>query len=245
MTKIATISVALALALAASQAMCADATSRPVSPGVRGCGAFRTEGYGPFDYRTRKDKLAMVEGFHFTPEVEMLIRGKSSTDIADDIEYTLDVFPNHHRALVAMQRLSERMKTPQPPGAHYTLECYFERAVRYSPDDEVARLLYANFLVKEKRVDEARDQLDKTEALAAGNAFTQFNLGLVYLELKDYDKALDKAHAAQELGLARPELADALKKAGKWREAAAPAAPAASAPASAAVSAAASAAVLP
>lgn len=221
--------------------MCVDAA--PVSAAALGCGGFGAGGFGPYDYRTRKDKLPIVEGFHFTPEVEMLIRGKSSANIADDIQYTLEVFPNHHRALVAMQRLSERLKTVQPPGAHYVLECYFERAVRFAPTDEVARLLYANYLVKEKRLDDARAQLQRTEALAADNAFTQFNLGLLYLELKDYDKAAEKAHAALALGLTRTELVDALKKAGKWRET--PAQPAASGAAPAGVSPAASAAALP
>lgn len=216
MTRIATTFIALALALAAPGAMCADAA--PESTAAQGCGGFGGGGYGPYDYRTRKDKLPIVEGFHFTPEVEMLIRGKSSSNIADDIQYTLDVFPNHHRALVAMQRLSERLKTAQPPGARYVLECYFERAVRFAPTDEVARLLYANYLVKEKRLDDARAQVQATEPLAAGNAFTQFNLGLVYLELKDYDKAAEKARAALALGLPRTELVDALKKAGKWHD---------------------------
>jgi hypothetical protein len=186
------------------------------------CGGFRTEGYGPFDYRTRKDKLAMVEGFHFTPEVEMLVRGKSSADIGEDIDYTLDVFPNHHRALVSMMRLIERTKMPQPPGAHYTMDCYFDRAMRYAPTDEVARLLYANYLVKANRNGEAQVQLDRVEVLAEDNAFTHFNLGLVYLEMKDYDKALIQAHLAQSLGLQKTELMDALKKDGKWRDAALP-----------------------
>lgn len=234
MTKIATIFVAVVLALAASETT--HAQGAPASPGPQGCGDFATGGYGPYDYRFRKDKLPIVEAYHFTPEVETLIRGKSSANIADDLEYTLNVFPNHHRALVAMQRLGERMKTQQPPGAHYVVECYFERAVRYAPTDEVAHLLYANYLVTEKRDNDARSELAKTEPLAKDNALTQFNLGLVYLELKDYDKALDKAHAAQALGLTRPQLIDGLKKAGKWREA-----PAMSETASGAVSSAASA----
>lgn len=189
-----------------------------VAQAATACGGFRTQGYGPFDYRTRKDKLAMVEGFHFTPEVEMLIRGKSSADIGEDIDYTLDVFPNHHRALVSMMRLVERTKLPQPPGAHYTMDCYFDRAMRYAPTDEVARLLYANYLVKANRNGEAQVQLDRVEVLAEDNAFTHFNLGLVYLEMKDYDKALIQAHLAQSLGLPKTELMDALKKDGRWRD---------------------------
>jgi tetratricopeptide (TPR) repeat protein len=171
----------------------------------------------------------------------MLIRGKSSDNIADDIAYTLDVFPNHHRALVALMRLSDRLKTSQPPGARYTMDCYFQRAVRYAQTDEVARLLYANYLVQEKRFDDARSQLAQTEAIAGDNAFTHFNLGLVYLELKDYDKALAQAKEAQRLGLAKMELEEALRKVGRWPDNPASGASAASA----FVSSAASAATLP
>lgn len=226
--------VVLVLALS----LCSALLSPPaVAQVATACGGFRTEGYGPFDYRTRKEKLPMVEGFHFTPEVEMLIRGKSSTDVADDIDYTLDVFPNHHRALVSMQRLVERTKNPQPPGAHFTMDCYYERAVRYAPTDEVARLLFANYLVKQGRRSEAQAQIDRVETLAADNAFTHFNLGLVDLEMKNYDKALVEAHTARSLGLARPELMDALKKAGKWQDAPPPSAAASAASASASASA--------
>jgi hypothetical protein len=210
-------SAALALMAFFAQPAQALPASAPVT--AMACGGFSSGGYGPYDYRTQKDKLPIVEGFHFTPEVEMLIRGKSSSDIGDDIHYTLDVFPNHHRALVSMMRLAERLKTPQPPGAKYTMDCYFDRAVRFAPTDEVARLLYANYLVKMHRLDEAGRQLTSVESLAADNAFTHFNLGLVYLEMKSYDKALDEAHRAQQLGLRKTALMDGLKKAGQWRDA--------------------------
>src|SRR5690349_7606114 len=43
-----------------------------------GCGsASDAGGYGPFDYRKDKNKLRLVEVFHFTPEVESLRRGES------------------------------------------------------------------------------------------------------------------------------------------------------------------------
>ena len=210
------------------------------------CGGSRTRGSGQFDYRTDRDKLPIVEAFHFTPEIETLIRGKTAS-IGADIDYTLNVFPNHHRALVAMAKLAARNKTVQPDGARLTIECYFDRAVRWFPTDTVARLLYADYLVKANRSADAQAQLARVALLADDNAFTHYNLGLLYLELKNYDKALVEAHAAQGLGLAKTELRDALKKAGKWRDpspgiappGASAAAPAAAAEASSAAAAAA------
>src|SRR5512133_4400932 len=43
------------------------------------CGPITVQGqFGPFDYRTDKSKLSIVESFHFTPAVEALSRGKST-----------------------------------------------------------------------------------------------------------------------------------------------------------------------
>jgi len=195
------------------------------------------------DYLKQEDKgkIAYSGGAHFTPQVEALIRGQSNEAIGADINFMLIAFPNHHRALVAMMRLGEKEKTPQPKGARYPIDCYFDRAIRFRRDDAVARMLYATYLSKNGRQAEAGAQLEAAAKTALDNPFTQYNVGLIYLEMKDYDRALEQAHKAYGLGFPRPELRDRLKSAGHWREAApAPAAAsdaasnAATAPASAA-----------
>jgi tetratricopeptide (TPR) repeat protein len=57
------------------------------------------------------------------------------------------------------------------------------------------------------------------KAAAADNAFTQYNIGLIYFDLKNYEKALEQAHKAEELGFGRTELRDRLKKVGRWKNA--------------------------
>ena len=89
--------------------------------------------YGPYDYRSSRDKLAIVEAAHFTPDVEAL-RSGSTGQLGGDIDYTLRASPNHPRALIAMANLGRRMNSEQPPGAKYTLACYFDRAVRFADD---------------------------------------------------------------------------------------------------------------
>ncbi len=182
------------------------------------CGSLGN-GFGPFDYRKVKGpELAIVEGEHFTPSIEGLVRGKTGL-IGGDLDYTLRAFPNHHRALVTMQRLTERLKQPQAPGANWEVECYFIRAVRFVPDDTVARLLYASFLGKQKnRRDDAKRQLAQVETLAGENALTHYNLGLVALEIGDYERALRQAWRAHEMGFPRPELRDQLRAQGRWRD---------------------------
>jgi tetratricopeptide (TPR) repeat protein len=183
---------------------------------VQACGAL-TSSYGPFDYRTAKKELEPVEQFHFTPNVEALIRGNSGT-LAGELNYTLGASPNHHRALLAMVRLAEREKSPQANGARFTVECYFDRALRFRSDDTVARMMYAQWLQKNRREADARAQLGTVAEQAGDNAFTHYNLGLLYLDMKAYDLALLHAHKAMELGFTRTELRDQLRKAGKWTD---------------------------
>lgn len=181
------------------------------------CGDLRSH-YGPFDYRTnRGETLDVVERFHFTPEVEALIRGKSTIHIGADLSYTLGTFPNHHRALMSMMRYGQRLKTPQPPYAAYSVECYFLRAIRFRSDDTTVRLMYANFLAMNARLPEAVSRLQEVERVAGDNAFTHYNIGLIYLDMKEYEKALAQAHKAMVLGLDRSGLRDKLEEAGKWR----------------------------
>ena len=120
---------------------------------------------------------------------------------------------------------------------NWSVDCYFDRAMRFAKDDMIVRMIYADYLGRANREAEALAQLDYVARTAGDNPFTHFNLGLIYLEIRQYDKSLAQAHIAMQLGLKRTELRDALKKAGKWSEppvAAAPdAAPGASAAASA------------
>lgn len=182
------------------------------------CGLIYTKHYGPFDYRVVTGKFTLVERWHFTPNVEALVRGESSNCLACDINYTLIASPNHTRALVAMERLSERTHKDQPDGAEFPMECYYDRALRFQPDDTVVRGLYALFLHKHSRNKEAINQLDKAALFVGDNAFSHYNIGLVYFEIRDYKKALIEAHTARNLGCDLKKLEELLRSVGKWRE---------------------------
>jgi hypothetical protein len=204
------------------------------------CGPL-SNAYGPFDYRTtRGEELSVVERFHFTPEMESLVRGKGKNLVGGDLDYTLRAFPNHHRALLAMMRLGEREKATKTGGAGYEVECYFVRAVTFKPDDVVSRMLFAKFLLNAKRRDEALRQLALAQPHARDNPFSQYNLGLSFLEAEQYDEALKHAHQAMALGFPRTELRDQLQAKGHWQEptaassdAVTPLAPASAAPSAA------------
>ena len=181
------------------------------------CGALENH-YGPFDYRTDKGKLTIVEQAHFTPSVESLTRGNTST-IGDDLAYTLRTFPNHHRALIAMMNLGFKLKTERAPGASHTVGCFFDRALRFRPDDPTVRMIYANYLSRHGKKDDAIKQLEIAQSLGASNANLDYNMGLAYFEVGDYEKSLGFAHRAYKGGFNLPGLKNKLVKAGKWRDA--------------------------
>lgn len=183
------------------------------------CGEIKLGSTGG-DYTNSEDKankLGVVEGYHFTAEVEKLISGTSGT-LGADIGYTLDHFPNHHRALAAMGKLGLRDKVKKAAGAKYSVECYFERAIRFKPTDGMVRMVYGDYLLKTGRSHEAREQLQIAADLQPEDPTINYNVGLLYLKQKDYERARTYAKKAYDLGFPLPGLKNQLKQAGKWDE---------------------------
>ena len=182
------------------------------------CGEFIHHDQGG-DYTNADDRqgLSVVEQFHFTPKVEQLIAGASDS-IGGDIGYTLEHFPNHHRALAAMAKLALREKTSKPQGAKYTVECYFDRALRFKPGDPQVHSLFGGYLLALNQIDPALDQLQEAARLDPGNATTHYNLGLLYLKKKDYARSRASAQQAYALGFPLAGLKNKLIAAGQWQE---------------------------
>ena len=121
-----------------------------------------------------------------------------------------------------MFRLGDIEKTEKPSGSRYTVECWFERAIRFRGDDQVVRMIYSKFLSSKARKPEALAQLQVVKTLAKDNPFTHYNLGLLFFDLNEYEESLGAAHRAYELGFLQPELRNKLQAANKWREPAVP-----------------------
>jgi tetratricopeptide (TPR) repeat protein len=201
------------LSLAGAAIMCASSSVQAASY----CGDLKNA-YGPFDYLKRSEfaeNFNLVETGHFTPEVEQLIRGKTGP-IGGDLDYTLRAIPNHHRALASLAKLGLREKTPRVQGTQWSVECYFNRATRFRPDDAGVRNLYGGYLYKLGRINEAIEQLTEAVRLDPENATANHNLGLIYLQEKDYDKAVLHAKKADALGFPLSGLKSKLIELGKW-----------------------------
>jgi tetratricopeptide (TPR) repeat protein len=172
-----------------------------------------------YDYTNSENKgyLLTVEQYHFTPNVEALRSGNSAT-IGGDLSYTLMMFPNHHRALAALGNFTLKEKTLKPYGARYSVECFFDRAIRFKPTDGMVRMVYGNYLLKAGQRDKAIEQLNVAVDLEPEDPTINYNLGLLYMQKKDYELAKTYAKKAYELGFPLPGLKNQLIKAGKWED---------------------------
>jgi len=187
--------------------------------GAEACGQLaRFESGGDYADPDDRQNLIVVEQYHFTPNVEHLLRGESGS-LGGDIDYTLQHFPNHTRALAALARLGIRDKTSKPQGAKYSIACYFDRAIRFRPDDPQVRAVFGGYLLSLGQDDQALEQLQEAARLAPDNASTHYNLGLLYVKKQDYAHARECAHKAYTLGFPLPGLKNKLKAAGQWQDA--------------------------
>jgi tetratricopeptide (TPR) repeat protein len=181
------------------------------------CGKLHTNHYGPYDYRTEKGKLPIVENAHFTDTVEKGVGGSSSY-FGNDLDYTLQAFPNHHRALATLARAAIRDKTVHIPHAEFPVECYFIRAYEFAPDDAIARATYGTWLYGAGRYDRALAVYKEANSLDPDNPMINYNLGLAYLKKSDFERANLHAHKAYDQGYPLLGLKNQLIKAGKWTD---------------------------
>ena len=202
----------------------ADAFHPPERQPSSGCGRFdyNPSVLGPVDFRTVSPyTIAFVEVRHFDRGVESLKRGIKAT-VAGDIAFTLRAFPNHPRALRAVAALVRRNGGITPPDLGLSVECWFDRAVSYRPDDIDVRIVYATELIRDGKLAAAREHVLKAEELindrAADNPRFHYNLGLLLYDIKEFDRALTHAKKAYALGFELPGLRNRLKGSGHWRE---------------------------
>jgi hypothetical protein len=204
---------------AASAMACLPMRASAQTQQASACGALGppTVSIGPYDYRVDREMVKFIEGNHFQPQVEALVGGVSGY-IGSDLDFVLRHVPNDPKVLLTLIRYGEKLKWTPAPGLRFSYECYFDRAIRFRPDDPMVRMIYATYLNKFSRTQEALRQLAYAGDLAKDDGFAQYNVGLIYLEMKRYDLALAQAHKAISLGFAKTALSDGLKSAGKWKD---------------------------
>ena len=184
------------------------------------CGELKSS-YGPFDYTDSEsrpsDSKYLVEMAHFTPDVEHLIKGNTGS-IGGDLAYTLAVFPNHHRALIALGKLAIRDKNIHPYGLRFSVDCYFDRAIRFKAKDGMVRMVYGIYLSQSGNLEKAIEQMDEAVNFLPENATVNYNAGLLHFKKKNYADARKYAKKAYALGFPLPGLRKSLTEVGKWDE---------------------------
>ena len=190
--------------------ICSSASAIEVSI----CGNLNND-IGPYDYTNPlhvQEYLTDIERKYFTTRVETLQHGETK-DLASDMDNTLRAFPNHHRALYAMSKY--QLTSVRSPTAKYlSAACYFERGIKFKPTDGIVRLIYGIYLHKSGNSESALVRYQQAEKLAPGSADVQYNLGLLYVDLKQYKKAKTHAVKAYEIGYPLPGLKNKLHKLG-------------------------------
>lgn len=187
--------------------------------GDTSCGSLSNGDNGPYDYYSPPpNKLHIVESAHFTARVASLQGGSSVQGGAGaDISYTLQVFPNHPRALMSMANLEFKEKTPKPAGSRYSVPCWFDRALSFRPEDTQVHMIYGVYLLKKGKQSDAITHLEEAASKVTDNGNLHYNLGLAFFQLKNFEKSLEHAKKAQELGFDLPGLRNKLEKAGMWK----------------------------
>lgn len=179
------------------------------------------QGFGPFDYAQRgvnPKELYAVESHHFTPNIEALLSGNTGT-LEGELNYTLRAWPNHHRALFSITKYQLNIKSKMMPGKLDTPpECYFQRAIHFSPDDSVTYSLYAYYLRKMEHLDDAVKYYQKALELDPENAKFAYAFSLLLIDLKRYEEAVNYAKIAYKNGHAPDKLKLKLEKLGVWKE---------------------------
>lgn len=181
--------------------------------------AGKGQGVGPFDYNNASHRsntnYSQILASHFPPKVEQLKSGNRGS-LYGDLDYTLRGIPNNPRALYALSRYQLKRK---PANEETPVECYFQRAIIFKPDDINVYILYANYLKKMGHSDLAIKQYKSALSYKPDHGGLHNGIGLLYLETKNYEQALQHAHEAYKNGYKRKTLKNKLKAAKKWSEA--------------------------
>lgn len=188
--------------------------------GESDCGSLKNA-YGPFDYTNadhRANRIPIVTEGHFTAPVASLQHGVSSDRPGADIDYTLRAVPNYHEALYAMAMYELQTGKSPPEGSRYTADCWFDRAIRFSPSDGVVRLIYGIYLHKKAAAAAAEQEYLKAIELMPDSAETHYNLGLLYFDQANYEKAREEAKQAYEKGHPLRGLRQKLEQQGEWTD---------------------------
>lgn len=187
--------------------------------------------FGPWDYFDPKNwepsvtsppnRIEMVTKIHFTRDTRALQHPRT----AGNLHYTLRSIPNHPDALTAMLEYQKRFDSPMRTPWHKYRKamplasvCYFQYAANFTPNNYQIWFLWGISLHREKQYVEAVDMYLKADKLSPENIEIQYNLGLVYFKLGQYEESRKWAKLAYQKDIQLFGLKNLLKSKGEWQD---------------------------
>jgi tetratricopeptide (TPR) repeat protein len=165
--------------------------------------------------RTSKGGAALirkVELYHLEPATTKMQAGKYQYALGD-VEFILRYFPNHPRGLALISELCD----VKWRNTRCDSESAMRMAIEINPNASATYVVNGVHLQRRGRVPEAIQSYQRAIALDPRSANAHYNLGLIYLEQKQFDLANHHAQLAYALGMPYPALRDKLVQAGQWK----------------------------
>lgn len=168
------------------------------------------------DYRATdsasRSRVRVVEQYHWQKALDCMAAG-NTTCANSNFHFILNWVPNHPYALMKMSALQKRL------GQARKADTYMDNAIRFSPSDPAAFVVYGIHLQRTDRIDAAIEKYQQAIELDPNQSDAHYNLGLAYLEANKLEKANEHAQIAYRLGYGLPGLRDRLKERGAWKAA--------------------------
>jgi tetratricopeptide (TPR) repeat protein len=219
-SRVLSLASACAVALLTSAgALAAGAVQKPAAADddMQSCNTGTVPGIHINDYRTRGAATQStwdagdVKRNHLDPAMAAMRQGNYSRGVKADLSFVMSSWPNYYPVLEALITYDlGGGKTYDFP----TTLCFLERAKTIFPDDVKVRLLEGYYFWKKNDKQRAISSYEDALALDPEASDAHYNLGLVYLEMNQYDKAREHATAAYAAGYPLTGLRNRLAKAG-------------------------------
>jgi tetratricopeptide (TPR) repeat protein len=157
------------------------------------------------------NRVAVVEQYHLPPG-EQALRARNYAKAFSEFAFILNIFPNHPRALAQMLQVCEQWKSP-----HCRSEDLLAKAVSVNPNAAGTYVVRGTFFHRERQYPKAVESYKRALEIDSASLNAHYNLGLTYLEMKDYARANEHAQQAYALGAPFPGLRKGLERVGGWK----------------------------
>jgi tetratricopeptide (TPR) repeat protein len=183
-----------------------------VSGGAFAQGAGGHDYYAPRTDSAEVTRLKNVEGYHLVPGQTKTAR-REYYYAQQEFEFILHYYPNHPKALALLSELCQKSGDKRCDAA---ADAWFDKAIKLNPEIGQTYLLYGMHLHRRRQLEEAVKAYRRAVELAPSSVSAHYNIGLAYVDLKQFDLANQHAQRSYQLGAYTPGLKNKLEKVGKW-----------------------------